>query len=114
MEGTRKEAYSFLLSAAMLHLKWDLGRFWDGPSWWPPWRLIQHSWQTKKAAHRAVACHNLAIFLTQEMDGFCEDTFWREIESFLHQFPEEGWSDYRRMFERKLAGEEVIVVKPGG
>ena len=24
MEGTRKQAYAFLLSAAMLHLKWDL------------------------------------------------------------------------------------------
>lgn len=114
MEAARKDAYAFLLSAALLHLKWDLVRFWHGLGWWPPWQLPGNLRRIKMAAHRAVAFHNLAIFLTLDMNGFSEDTFWREIEGFSRRFPEAGWANYRTMFERKLAGEEVFVIKPGG
>jgi hypothetical protein len=114
METARKEAYAFLLSAAMLHLKWDLVCFWGGFRWWPPWRLPGHLRAIKRAAHRAIAFHNLAIFLTLEMSGFSEDRFWREVEEFSRRFPEAGLADYRGMFERKLAGDEVLVIKPGG
>jgi hypothetical protein len=114
MDENRKNAYAFLLCAAFLHLKWDLVNFWSGLKWWPLWRIPQYSRQVRKAAGRAIAFHNLAIFLTLEMNRFSEDRFWGEIEQFLRRFPEEDWTNYRGMFERRLAGEEVFVIKPGG
>jgi hypothetical protein len=113
MEANRKQAYAFLLSAALLHLKWDLAAFWRGLDW-RPWRLLQESRRIRKAAHRACAFHNLAIFLTWDMHGFSEDLFWRDIERFMQNFPGQDWTNYRRMFDRKLAGEEVFIIKPGG
>jgi hypothetical protein len=114
METVTKGAYAFLLSAATLHLKWDLVRFWGGFIWWPPWRLPGHLRAIKRAAHRAVTFHNLAVFLTLEMNGFNEERFWREIDEFVRRFPEEESANYRGMFERRLAGDEVWVIKPGG
>jgi hypothetical protein len=114
MEAARKEAYAFLLSAAMLHLKWDLVRFWHGLGWWTPWRLPEDLRRIRMAAHRAVAFHNLAVFLTLDMEKFNEDTFWREIEEFSLRFPEAELANYRGMFEKKLAGQNVLVIKPGG
>jgi hypothetical protein len=111
MDENRKQAYSFLLSAALLHLKWDLVAFWTGLSLWRPWRLLYESRRIRRAAHRAVAFHNLAIFVTYDFSGFREDMFWKEIEEFRKRFPND-WADYRKMFDRKLAGEEVIVIKP--
>jgi hypothetical protein len=35
-----------------------------------------------------------------------------DVDEFKKSFPED-WSDYRGMFNRKLAGEEVFV-KPAG
>jgi hypothetical protein len=114
MEDNRRAAYAFLLSAALLHLKWDLVNFGPGLRWWPPWHLPRHSRRIRRAAHRAIAFHNLAIFLAHGMDHFREDRFWRDVEAFRLRFPEEDWADYRGMFERKLAGEDVFVIKPGG
>ncbi len=113
MDESRKRPYAFLLSAALVHLKWDLVGFWTGLSLWRPWRLLRESHRVRRAAHRAVAFHNLAIFLTQDLRGFSEEEFWAEIEDFDKRFPDDG-VDYRGMFDRKLAGEEVIVIKPTG
>lgn len=109
---SRRGAYSFL-SAAMLHLKWDLAGFWAGLSLSRPWRLLGESRQVRRAAHRAVAFHNLAISLTHDLDGFEEGGFWAGIEAFQRRHPDD-WANYRRMFERKIAGETVPVVMPGG
>jgi hypothetical protein len=110
MEDVRKQAYWFLLCAAMLHLKWDLASFGAGSS---PWRLIIGTRQVRKAARRAVAFHNLAIFASLDFAGFREDPFWQEIDAFQARYPNDP-ADYRRMFERKLAGQEVFITKPGG
>jgi hypothetical protein len=112
MEEKRKQAYSFLLSAALLHLKWDTAPFWRGLSLWRPWRLRQESYRVRRATTRARAFHNLAIFLTHDLAGFSEEFFWGEISEFREQFPDDR-TDYRTMFDRKLAGEEVFVIKPG-
>ena len=117
MEAARKEAYAFLLSAALLHLKWGWVRFWHGLGWWPPWRLPGDLRRIKMAAHRAVAFHNLAVFLTLDMNGFSEDTFWRwgrSSGSRVDSRQEAEWANYRGMLERKLAGDDVFVIKPGG
>jgi hypothetical protein len=114
MDSVKKEAYAFLLSTAMLHLKWELVGSLNGLNWWPPWRLPEETRKIKRSAYRAVVFHNLAISLTHDMNGFNEETFWREIDEFLQRFPEAGWTNYRGMFERKLAGEDVMVIKPGG
>jgi hypothetical protein len=113
MDESRKQTYSFLLSAALLHVKWDLVASWTGLSLWRPWRLLRESHRVRRAAHRAVAFHNLAIFLTHDLAGFSEEMFWREIEAFNKRFPDD-WADYRGMFDRKLAGEEVFIIKPKG
>jgi hypothetical protein len=113
MDNNRKQAYAFLLSAALLHLKWDLVGFLPGLNLWQPWRLLRQSHSIRRAANRAVAFHNLAILLAQDLDGFDEEYFWKEIEEFRRRFPQD-WANYRSMFERKLAGEEVYVIKPGG
>ena len=112
MDSNRQQAYAFLLNAALLHLKWDLTNFWKGMDW-RPWRFIEQSRRVKRAARRAIAFHNLATFMAHGMEAFEEDRFWREIQDFTEQFPEDS-AKYRRMFDRKLAGEEVMIIRPGG
>ena len=112
MEPARERAYRAILSAALLHIKWDLACLFGGFSWLP-WRLRRQMRACPRAACRAVAFHNLAIFATLEFRGFAEERFWRDVERFLQRYPESRWSDYRGMFELP-AGEEVHVIAPGG
>ena len=107
MDESRKQAYSFLLSAALLHLKWELGNL--DLSVWRPWRLLRDAHRVRRAGRRAVAFHNLAIFLTFNLNGFDEEWFWKDIEELSRRFPDD-WPDYRGMFDRKLAGEDVSVL----
>ena len=113
MDTVREQAYRFLLSAAMLHLKWDLGCLFGGFSWLP-WRLRRQLRSTRRAAYRAAAFHNLACFAVWGFDHFSEDRFWDDVERFLRRFPETDWSNYRDMFEATLRGETVNVLQPGG
>ena len=113
MEAERRKAYEFLLSAALLHLKWDLCGLSHGTGLWPPWEWSRRARIIAKAKGRAVTFHNLACFSTWEMNGFREEQFWRDIALFERRFPED-WGNYRGMFDRKLAGGEVSVIKPGG
>lgn len=55
--------------------------------------------QVRRAAHRAIAFHNLAISLTDDLAGFQDEVFWTEIERFRKRYPGD-WVDYRRMFDR--------------
>jgi hypothetical protein len=112
MDERRKQAYAFLLSAALLHMRYDLAAFWSGLSIFHPWRLFHESNQVRRASHRAFAFHNLAIILTHDLANFDEERFWNDIEQFKMRFPED-WADYRAMFDRKLAGEEVLVLEYG-
>ena len=103
MDVGRKQAYTLILSAGFVHLKWDLAQFWHGLDWWHPWRLFHQSRSIQKAAHRAVTFHNLAIFLTHDMKGFCEDRFWQDVEKLRRRFPEDDWRcNYRELFEKNL------------
>jgi hypothetical protein len=116
MDEDRKRAYQFLLCAAMLHLKWDL-RFAYGPvPWWNPRLLRQALRQLKVAAFRSVAFHNLATFVASDMSGFDEEWFWRDIAKFQRDCPDASNTDYRTLFEKKLAGESVYpqFPLPGG
>jgi hypothetical protein len=113
MDATREQAYRLLLSAGLLHVKWDLACLYGGFSWLP-WQFLHQARSARRAAHRAATFHNLAIFAAQDFRGFSEDWFWGEVERFSRDFPESGWSNYRGMFEAALRGEEVHVIQPGG
>ncbi len=113
VEATREQASRLLLSAGMLHVKWDLACLYGGFSWLP-WRFWQQARNARRAADRAFTFHNLAIFAAQDFEGFSENRFWREVEQFTSHYPESRWSNYRGMFEASLRGEPVHVVQPGG
>ena len=98
MDADREQAYRFLLSAAMLQLKWDLGCLFNGFSWLP-WRLWRQLRSARRAAYRAATFHNLACFAEWGFEDFSEDRFWSDVEWFTGHFPETDWSNYRGMFE---------------
>jgi hypothetical protein len=110
MDAVREHAYRLLLSAGMLHVKWDLACFYGGFTW----KLRHQVRRGRRAACRSVAFHNLAIFATYDFVGFSEERFWGDIERFLRNFPESPWSNYREIFEHALLGEPVHIIAPDG
>ena len=112
MDVERENAYRFLLAAGLLHLKWDLGGINGSFAWFNPLRLRRQIQAAHRAAFRAFAFHNLAIFSTWGFDGFSEERFWKDIEYFRTKFPGWDWADYRSMFDRVLAGDDVRVIAP--
>lgn len=113
MDATRERAYRLLLSAGLLHVKWDLACLYGGFSWLP-WRFWRQTRCARRAAYRAATFHNLAIFAAHDFQDFSEDRFWHEIAQFSRDFPESSWSNYRSIFEAFLRGELVNVIQPGG
>ena len=113
MEPARERAYRVLLSASLLHIKWDLACLFGGIRLLP-WAFRRQMRACRRAACRAFAFHNLAILASQDFEGFSEERFWQDVERFLEHYPESDWSDYRGMFERCLRGEEIHVIAPGG
>src|SRR5436305_1898232 len=108
MDDTRLDAYRFLLSAAMMHLKCDLQSLIGGFHWWNPVSLYREYRQVQCARVRAITFHNLAHFLTIDMKGFDEERFWSDISNFERRFPGR-LCNYKSLFERRLNGEEVSV-----
>jgi hypothetical protein len=113
MEPAREHAYRLLLCAGLLQVKWDLACLYGGFSWLP-WRFRHQARRARRAAHRAAAFHNLAIFAAQDFAGFSEEDFWRSVERFLRDFPGSDYSNYRVMFERSLRGDPVSIIASGG
>lgn len=114
MAPPKERAYRLILSAALLHVKWDLACLFGGFSWFRPRTLYRQLQSCRRAAFRASAFHNLAILSTYGFADFSEERFWSDIDSFRANCPGPDWADYRAMFERVLAGEEVHVIAPGG
>ena len=113
LEAARENAYRLLLSAGLLHVKWDLACLYGGFSWLP-WRFRDQARSARRASYRAATFHNLAIFAAQDFAGFSEEWFWREVERYLRDFPESPYSNYRGMFEHCLRGEPVYIIAPDG
>jgi hypothetical protein len=113
MDEVRVRAYWVLLAQGLLHLKWDLARFYGGLSLTRPWQLLRESRAIRTAALRAFAFHNLAIFASSDFAGFSEEKFWADIERFHHDCPN-ALCPYRQVFERCLRGEPVTIIAPGG
>jgi hypothetical protein len=111
MDESRMRAYRVLLAQGLLHLKWDLAKFYGGLSLARPWQLFGESRAIRTAAFRAFAFHNLAIFAASDFVGFSEDAFWAEIDNFRRDFPE-ALCPYREVFERCLRGEPVTIIAP--
>lgn len=102
----RKAAYRTLLSAAMLHLKWELAGI-SGP-----FSCLKLHHQIETAAQRSFTFHNLALFVDEDFEGFEEERFWRCIEEFQRKCPNAANSNYQWLFERLLAGEKVSPQRP--
>src|SRR5688500_7546997 len=113
MDEARVRAYRVLLAQGLLHLKWDLARFYGGLSLTRPWRLLSESRAARTAASRAFAFHNLAIFAASDFEGFSEERFWADINGFRSDCPD-ALCPYREVFERCLRGEPVCIVAPDG
>jgi hypothetical protein len=113
MDDARSRAYRVLLAQGLLHLKWDLARFYGGLSLSRPWQLLRESRAIRTAAFRAFAFHNLAIFAASDFAGFSEEAFWADIDTFRRDCPD-ALCPYRAVFERCLRGELVNIVAPGG
>ena len=113
MDQTRKDAYAFLLSAALLHVKWDLAGTLGGFPWSNPFHWRHFFRAVDIAGARAFLFHNLAIFLARDMQGFREERFWEDVERFRARYPTDPRPDYRRLFEKKLNREEVDVMTLG-
>ena len=113
MDEARVQAYRMLLSQALLHVKWDLARFYGGLSFTRPWQLLRESRAVRTAAFRAFAFHNLAIFAASDFAEFSEDAFWADIDKFHCDCPD-ALCPYREVFERCLRGEPVSIIAPGG
>ena len=109
MSEQRARAYRILLSVAVLHLKWDLACVEGGLSWLNPWKLLDQIRAVRKAACRARAFHNLALFAARDFDGFHEDHFWEEIDWF-HRKCQSDRSCYRDLLEACLADEPPDIL----
>ena len=110
MDTDRQRAYRTVLSASALHMKWDLGCALGGLSWLP-WRRREQMRSIERAAHRAFAFHNLAIFAARDFQGFREDCFWSDVDRFHAAFPESRW-DYRALLDAVLRGDPFNVTSP--
>jgi hypothetical protein len=113
MDEARVRSYRVLLAQGLLHLKWDLARFYGGLSLSRPWQLLRESRAVRTAAFRAFAFHNLAIFAASDFAGFSEEKFWADIDKFHRDCPD-ALCPYREVFERCLRAEPVDIVAPGG
>jgi hypothetical protein len=108
MDSARQNAYRALLCAAMLHVKWDLASlpkssFWMGSG---------HCRSAQIAAARSRAFHNLAILLDSDFEVFDEEQFWTDIEHFRQQCPGAMNTDYRWLYEQKLANPDFPIIRP--
>jgi hypothetical protein len=113
MDEQRNRAYRVVLFAGLLHLKWDLACLFGGFSWFNPWRALTQIRAACRAACRACALHNLAIFAANDFSGFVEDVFWNDIQRFQAANPD-AICPYRNIFERCLRGDVVHIIAPSG
>lgn len=100
MDAHRKKAYRFLLYWAMLQIRpiqWHRR--------WSPLRWKHNRNAVRKAGLIANWLHNLAFFSTLEFDGFEEERFWRDYDWFVEHHPDCGITEYKKVFDRELAGE---------
>ena len=109
MDDLKKQAYRIILSAGLLHIKWDLACWYGGRSWRD--RKLQNE-AAQRAAFRAFAFHNLAIGASADFAGFNESRFWADIEKFRSDKPN-AICPYRDVFESVLRGERVNIIAPG-
>jgi hypothetical protein len=110
MDEAKQRAYRFVLSAGLLHVKWDLACWYGGFDFWN-WRRQARA--ARRASLRAFAFHNLAIHTSRDFQGFSEQKFWEDIELFRRDCPD-ALCPYREMFNRCLRGEPQDIIAPSG
>src|SRR5262249_22979082 len=113
MDESRRRAYEVVLSAGLLHLKWDLACLTGGFAWFNPWRAVAQIRAACRAAERARTLHNLAIFASRDLSDFSEDAFWHDVARFGREHPD-AICPYRNIFDQSLRGDEVRIVAPYG
>jgi hypothetical protein len=110
MNSDQQRAYRMLLAAGMLHVKWDLACWGGGPDWLRPRMLREQLRSARRAADRSRLFHNLAIFAASDFRGFSEELFWSDVDRFQHRFPDDRRTNYRRLYDRCMAGEDVNII----
>jgi hypothetical protein len=110
MDELRKHAYRVVLSAGLLHMKWDLACWYGGLD---PHDATRQGESAQRASFRAFAFHNLAIHAAADFAGFSEDLFWRDFDLFHRDCPD-ALCPYREFFDRCLRSEPVDIVAPDG
>lgn len=110
MDERRQRAYRTLLSAGLLHLKWDLA-CWLGQK--SMWVTGDQRRAARRSSLRARAFHNLAIFAENGFENFDEHRFWRDIEQLQADCPN-SIGNYKVLFERCLRGEAITIIAPDG
>jgi hypothetical protein len=110
MDDLTKRAYRAVLSAGLLHLKWDLACWIGGAD---TKNTEYQSLNAECASFRAAAFHNLAIYAVSDFVDFSEEYFWDEIARFNEKFPD-AVCPYRQIFERALRGEAIHIIAPDG
>lgn len=113
MDEARMRAYRIVLAQGFLHVKWELAGLLGGFEWFRPRRAMAQVSLARQAALRAYAFHNLAICSARDFEGFLQDAFWSDIESFHRKCPN-AIGQYREVFERSLRGEQVHIVALDG
>jgi len=102
MDEHRNYAYRYLLYWAMLEtrsLEWFPRRGWHilNPLYWRrEFRRI------RRIGALADWLHNLAAFSGSDFDGFDEQWFWRDHESFCRRHAGFGFQNYKDLFESHL------------
>jgi hypothetical protein len=103
MDGTRKNAYRYLLYWAMLEIRpiaWArLGilRMLNPLHWRAETRRI------RRAGVIADWLHNLAMFSALHFERFDEEWFWRELDFLNKRHPEYELMLYKGRFEQHMA-----------
>ena len=103
MDERRKHAYRYLLYWAMLEIRLLGGLGWGWLRAWNPFYWRQQGRRIRCAGAIADWLHNLALFSALNFQGFNEEWFWRELESFRALYPEFRLERYRTLFDQRVS-----------
>lgn len=109
MNEARINAYRFILSKAMLDIKWHSQSKLEGLSQ-NFLKFKKQSQEIEDIANLAYCFHTLAIHLTLDMNDFEEDAFWTDLKNTTINYHQILYTDYESLFNRHLKGDDVSIL----
>lgn len=100
MDENKKRAYRFILYWATLYIRTGQNDSFlnvINPIYWL--RLKRYLQRTGVIANWL---HNLAYYSSFDFEGFDEELFWRDYESFNKRFPKLYLEEFKNVYEQKL------------